>query len=338
MHRTIQTIGLSLISLLLIAGSMDLCARTYRWTDADGKVHYSDRLPAEHIKGARSHLDKRGLETRRIEAAKTKEELARAAELKRLREEKERLIAEQREKDLVLVRTFRSEDDILMARDGKLVSINTSIQIDRTNIHRLKLKLANMQKNAANTERQGKKISKNYLRDIENTRKTLKDAHANIIRKEQHKESIRQKYGADLQRFRELKNLREPRESLSSSFKDTRGSLLDTVVICDDESHCAALWAKAESYVRRHATTRLQLLAPSIIMTSAPAKDDDITIAVSRIVEPKVPGARLFLDLQCKASPRGKDFCTTAEVEQIRTGFREFLSAAKPGLTSSPPQ
>ncbi|MCB1831158.1 MAG: DUF4124 domain-containing protein, partial [Gammaproteobacteria bacterium] len=77
-------------------------------------------------------------------------------------------------------------------------------------------------------------------------------------------------------------------------------------------------------YVRQHATTRLQLLAESIIMTGAPIKDNDITIAVSRIVEPDVPGARLFMDLQCKESPRGKDFCLTPEVERIRTGFREF--------------
>ena len=327
MHWTTQTFGIFLVPILLLAGSMDLSARTYRWTDADGKVHYSDRLPPEHIKGARSHLDDQGLETKRVEAAKTKEELAREAELKQLRAAEKRLIEEQREKDLVLVRTFRNEDDIMMARDGKLVSIDTSILIDRSNINRLKLKLAEMQKNAADTERQGRKVSPNYLKEIESTRKTLKEAHANIIRKEQHKELIREKHNADLQRFRVLKHLRDPENSLEKSDNKQRVTLLETVVICEDDRQCDVLWAKAESYVRQHATTRLQLLADSIIMTAAPIKDDDITIAVSRIVEPNTPGARLFLDLQCKESPRGKDFCLTAEVELIRTGFRKFLGS-----------
>lgn len=327
MHWTTQTFGIFLVPILLLAGSMDLSARTYRWTDADGKVHYSDRLPPEHIKGARSHLDDQGLETKRVEAAKTKEELAREAELKQLRAAEKRLIEEQREKDLVLVRTFRNEDDIMMARDGKLVSIDTSILIDRSNINRLKLKLAEMQKNAADTERQGRKVSPNYLKEIESTRKTLKEAHANIIRKEQHKELIREKHNADLQRFRVLKHLRDPENSLVKSDNKQRVTLLETVVICEDDRQCDVLWAKAESYVRQHATTRLQLLADSIIMTAAPIKDDDITIAVSRIVEPNTPGARLFLDLQCKESPRGKDFCLTAEVELIRTGFRKFLGS-----------
>ena len=334
MRWTIQFFGMTLISILLIVGSEDLTARTYRWTDADGNVYYSDRLPAEHVKSARSHLNDQGIETKRVDAAKTEQELAREAELKRLKAEEKRLIEEQREKDLVLVRTFRNEDDILMARDGKIASIDTSIQIDRNNIYRLKLKLADMQKNAADAERQGHNVSDSYLKEIENTRKMLKEGHANIIRKEQHKESIKEKHNADLQRFRELKHLREPGNLTENTDDKKRVTLLETVVICDEDSQCDNLWAKAESYVRRHATTRLQLLADSIIMTAAPFKDDDITIAVSRIVEPDTPGARLFMDLQCKDSPRGKDFCLTPEVEQIRTGFREFLDGKEESLAA----
>jgi hypothetical protein len=311
---------------LLLIGSGDIAARTYRWVDESGRVQYSDRLPPEYAKGARSHLNKRGIETDRVERAKTAEELAREAELKQLQAEKQRLIEEQREKDRALLRTFRSEDDILMARDGKLASIDTSIQIDRSNIHRLKLKLASLQKNAADAERSGTKVSKGYLKQIESTRKTLKDAHANIIRKEQHKVQIREKHQADLVRFRELKHLRQAKQEQSDE-KSGRITLLETVVFCPDQASCDALWQRAEAYVRKHSTTRMQLLAESIIMTAAPAKDKDITIAVSRIVEPETTAAKLFLDLQCKESPRGKEFCGTPAVEAIRAGFRSFMGA-----------
>jgi len=327
-HRTSKNFGILLAAILLTA-SMGLHAFTYRWVDEEGNVHYSDRLPPEQAKAARSHLDKRGIETKRIEAAKTAEELAREKELEELRAVEQRLINEQQERDLVLMRTFRSEDDILMARDGKLASIDTSIQIDRTNIHRMKLKLSYMQKNAADIERQGQKISANLLKDIESTRKSLRDSHANIIHKEQQKASIREKYSNDLARFRELKKLRGPIEPADSPSAPRQATLLETVVICKDDTHCDELWVKAETYVREHATTRLQLLANSIIMTASPIKDNDITIAVSRIVEPGIPGAKLFMDLQCKDSPRGKDYCLTPEVDSVRTGFRQFLSQAQ---------
>ena len=186
-----------------------------------------------------------------------------------------------------------------------------------------------MQKNAADTERRGRKVSKNYLKQIESTRKALKDAHANIIRKEQQKEEIREKHLADQQRFRELKRLARPGQEQQPEEKKHL-TLLETVVLCPDQEQCDKLWQRAETYVRQHATTRLQLLADSIIMTAAPTKDKDITIAVSRIVEPNVSGAKLFMDLQCKDSPRGKDFCNTPAVEAIRTGFRRFLAAEAP--------
>ena len=325
MHWTTRTTA-SLALILLLIVSSGTTARTYRWVDENGRVRYSDRLPPEYVDKARSHLDRRGIETQRVERAKTQEELARDAELKQLQAEQQRLIEAQREKDRALLRTFRNEDDIQMARDGKLASIDTSIRIDRSNIHRLKLKLATLQKNAADAERSGSKVSDSYLKQIEGTRKTLKDAHANIIRKEQHKVQIREKHQADLVRFRELKHLHQPQQEHSDD-KTGRVTLLETVVFCPDQGSCDALWQRAEAYVREHATTRMQLLAESIIMTAAPLKDKDITIAVSRIVEPESSAAKLFMDLQCKESPRGKEFCATAEVEAIRAGFRSYMDA-----------
>ena len=316
---------LAVIVLALLA--IDSHAKTYRWVDANGRVHYSDRVPHEAIERERSRLDARGLEVEKIDRAKTAEELAQEAELKQLRLEEQRLIQEQRKKDRVLLRTFRSEDDILMTRDGKLTTIDASIQIIRSNIRRLKLKLAEMQKNAANLEREGKKISANYLKEIENTRQQLKGHYTSIIRKEQSKEVIRQLYAADLQRFQELKNLR-PEQRQKEQWQSGH-SLLETVVICSGESQCSQAWVLAEAYVRKHATTRLQMLADSIIMTASPLKDNDISITVSRIRNKERPGARLFMDLQCKESPRGRDFCETDEINQIRSGFREFLGAGK---------
>ncbi len=316
------------VTLLLLALlSTNTQAKTYRWVDADGRVHYSDRVPPEAVERERSRLDSRGLVVEKVERAKTAEELAREAELERLRLEEQRLIEEQRKKDRVLLRTFRSEDDILMTRDGKLTTIDASIQIIRSNIRRLKLKLAEMQKNAANLEREGKKISANYLKEIENTRQQLKGYYTAIIRKEQSKEAIRQQYAADLQRFQELKNLR-PRER-DREQEQNGHSLLETVVHCNDEARCNRAWELAEAYVRKHATTRLQMLADSIIMTGAALKDNDISITVSRIRNKEQPGARLFMDLQCKESPRGRDFCETEAVNRIRSGFREFLGSGQ---------
>ncbi len=323
----VRTNATALICLgLLLFNSSLAAAKLYRWVDDEGRVHYSDRVPAEVAGKARSQLNEQGLEVKKVEAAKTPEEIAREKELKRLRAEQKRLIEEQRAKDRVLLRTFRTEDDILMARNGKLAAIDVIIQVARSNIRRLKLKLADMQANAADLERRGEVISRRYLDEIESTRQQLKEGYASIIREERQKEVIRQKFSQDLQRFRKLKNLRE--EQSRAVDEPRRRSLLDTVVLCNDEPTCNRAWQQAERYVRKHATTRLQMLSDSIIMAAAPLTDKDISLTVSRIRKPGRPGAELFMDLQCKNSPRGNALCQSEEVERIRLGFRDFVRQA----------
>ncbi|MCP3870184.1 MAG: DUF4124 domain-containing protein [Gammaproteobacteria bacterium] len=325
-----RIIIIALISSILLVFSLSTQAgKMYRWEDDQGNVHYSDKVPPEHVQHARTRLNKRGIEVKKIGAAKTPEELAKEAEIKRLQLAKKRLIEEQRAQDRVLLRTFRSEDDITMTQDGKLSSLDNSILIIRTNIRRLKLRLSDMQHNAANRERRGKKVSKNMLKDIEATRKQLKDSYAVIIRREQDKEEIAKKYNADLARFQQLKNLNSEANA-DKKKEETRSLLLETVVVCEDNASCDRAWKLAETYTREHSTTRMQMLARSIIMTAAPLKDKDISITVSRIREPKKPGARLFMDLQCKGSPRGKEFCNSETVNKIRAGFRSFLSEPDP--------
>jgi hypothetical protein len=309
-------------------------ARLYRWVDESGRVHYTDRIPADQLDLPREQLNQRGIQVKKVEAAKTREQIEKEKELKKLRAAQQRLIEQQRAKDRVLLRTFRSGDDILMTRDGKLSSVDTSIQIIRSNIQQLKLRLADMQKSAADLERQGKSISKKFLEEIDSTRQQLKESYAAIIRKEEGKEKIRKKYAADLARFNELKNLR-PEGGIGLSDQKRRYSLLETVVTCADQAGCDADWKLAEEYVRANATTRIQMLARNIIMTANPVTDKDISITVARIRAQGEPGARLFMDLQCKRSPRGRDLCESDPVDQIRRGFREFL---RKGLTKASPQ
>lgn len=314
-----------LLCTLAVFSAATVAGKLYRWVDEEGKVHYSDRVPPDQSRNERRLLDRRGFELDRVEKAKSKQEIAREEELMRLRAEKQRLIEQQKKRDEVLLSTFRTEDDLLMASNGRIASIDTIIQITRTSIRQMKDVLARFQKRAADLERHGKQISQNLLKSIDTNRLQLQNAYAFIIKKEQEKEAVISKTKIDLARFRALKKI-EPKSASPVSISKS-GSLLETVVICDDENVCREKWSLAETYVRKHSTTRIQMLSKTIIMTSAALKDSDISITVSKIREKNVPGAKLFMDLQCKDSPRGADLCKSDSVEQIRIGFKYFLNA-----------
>jgi hypothetical protein len=309
------------VTILLAAGTAD--AKMYRWVDDDGKVHYSDKVPPDDAKQARSELNSRGVEVEHVEAAKTPEELARQAELERLRAEQQRLIEKQEAEDRVLLATFRSEDDIIMARDGKITAVSVMISILRNNIKNAKTRLADLQMVAAERERSGKKVLPITLEQIEEKRSQISESYASILQREQEQEEIRKKFQYDLERFRILKHLK-PRAKTESEEKK-EGTLLETVIMCENESTCNTLWKRAGEYLKAHSTTQLQLVGKNIMMTKAPTKDDDISITISRLSNEDDAGLRLFMDLQCKISPRGKDLCRSEKVRKIRTDFRHKL-------------
>ncbi len=323
----ITAISIALILLLTLPLSA-MGGKLYRWVDADGRVQYSDRVPPEQQARGHSRLDESGIELEKVKAARSKEaiqeDLAREKALKRLRAEQQRLIESQKAADRVLLRTFRAEDDIKMARDGKLTAIDVHIQVIRGNIKRLKNRLEDLQKGAADMERQGKKASLNYLNDMTSLHQQIKDAYASIIVKERDKDTIWANHEDDLRRFRTLKKLQPEKPGITPS--QQTASLLETVVQCPDTESCDLAWKKATAYVELHATTRLQLASDIILLTRTPIQDDEFSLTVSRIAEKKGTGAEIFLDLLCKNSPGGEKFCLSDKIKNIRSNFRPALT------------
>lgn len=312
-----------LLSLLLGLGNAS-AAKLYRWVDQDGNVHFSDQVPPEAIQGAHSQLNKQGMTVERQQAVKSAEEKAREEELERLRKEQQRLAAEQQARDKALLRTFRSEDDIVLTRNGKLAAVDSQIQLTQSNIKRLKRTLANMQANAAKMEKQGRTLSQKYRDDITATQRQIEDSYAAILRREQEKAQIVASYDRDLARFRQLRNLNEDK---APSPRDKPSVFLDTVVGCEAGAQCDRYWSKARAYVEQHATTPVQVDSERILMTAPPRRNTDLSLTVSRQSPSDGPGERIFLDVQCRDTALGAEFCDSPAVEAVRSGF-------KPGITT----
>ncbi|MEJ2455525.1 MAG: DUF4124 domain-containing protein [Candidatus Thiodiazotropha sp.] len=300
-------------------------AKLYKWVDEEGHTHYSDKLPPTEVKRARSQLDEHGVTVDRVDAAKTPEQLRQEAEEQRLRREQERLAEKQRQEDRVLLRTFRSEDDIVMARDGQIQAVDTYIRVTESNIKRLKHTLTEMQKNAAELELSGQAISPRYRKDIEDKRQALKDSYQSIVQHEEEKNRIRQSFAKDLNRFRELKQLvqtNDPMQEANQSYTEALKNVYD----CTSDSDCEQPWQRARAYVKKHSTTQVKMDGENILMTGAPVENDDISITVSRIRDRKTDQTLIFMDLQCKETSQGIALCKGGErVRRIKEGFQAAL-------------
>lgn len=326
MRKTAWVVGAVTTALLVFSVAE---AKLYRWVDEDGQIHFSDKMPPELKDKAHATIDEnQGTVLEEVEAARSREELIREAkreeELDRLRAQQQQLVEEQEAKDQVLLRTFHSEDDIRLVRNNKIEALNVKSEITRGNIRRVKRELAELQRTAADTERQGRKVSEAILKEMDSTKERLNVQYAALVRHEQQKRAIEEDYQVTVQRFRTLKNLEQKPQEEEIAGVDV-GLLDDSLVPCGDETACAAMWERAEAYVRKNATTRVQSVGDRVIMTAPPRKDEEVSITVSRVEDPGQE-AMIFMDLQCGTdNPISREFCESRAVEQIRKGFAPFI-------------
>jgi hypothetical protein len=313
------------IFLLLVLAALPAEARLYKWVDEQGNVHYTDRVPPEVTERERAELDARGMTINKTQAAKTPEEIAREKQLEELRAEQKRVEAEQRALDEVLLRTFRSEDDIVMARDGKVASVDTLIDVTRGTIAKQQERLTEMQRQAADMERQGKPVSPKQIEEMDALRDHIDDNYAAIVQNEQARQAIIDKHDRDLRRFRQLKTPEKAAQEAPQA--KARVALLDTVVACKDAAECDRLWGKAEAYVRANATTLVRMTGKSILATAPPQDDAEYSLTLSRLPDRDGSGVRLFLDLQCRDTAQGREFCKGPRASKVRDGFRAAVTA-----------
>jgi len=314
--------------LVFVAAVQLASAQMYRWTDEEGNTHYSDKIPSDAIKGSHALINKRGLTVDTRGAATSEEEYARNLELMRLQAEQQKELERQRAKDRVLLNTFRSEDDIILSRDGKLSTYDTQIRIAYTNIRRLKNRLGQQQEYAALLERKGKKVDAKTKRNIELTHQEIQSNYETILRQEHDKERIEEKYADDLNRFRRLVQMQNINMAQAETIEATRNQnmLVETAIRCEDEAHCKDLWNKALGYGKANATTPVHTDTEGFFMTMPAIKSDDISITVSRIRPDKKGNDVIFMDVQCKKNVAYQTSCTTAEAQKIRDGFKAAVA------------
>ena len=326
------------ISILLACISQTAEAKLYKWVDENGDTQYSDKIPPSAIKKSHEQLDKQGLVVNKKARAKTPEEVEEEQRVRKLQLETQRRMEKQRAKDRVLLSTYRSEDDIILARDGKLATYDAQIRITYNNIARLKDRLSYQKKRAASLERQGKNIPQQLQVGIDNTRKEINQNYASILRQENGKKRIRANYAADLKRFRELSKLKEESKPAAvqdpSTLKDE--TLVKTVLRCDNKAECDKLWKKAKDFVRKHATTPVYVDANHIFITQPPRNNKDLSLTLSRLKTKDATGEIIFLDIQCNKEVATDTWCTRKDGLALRESFRPTLLKQTTGAKTKP--
>lgn len=181
-------------------------AKTYRWVDENGQVHYSDHLPPKDVNRAYSVMSKEGITVDKVEKAKTKEELEEEARRQQQELEREQRVKEQAAYDHILLDTYTAVSDLEDTRDRYIATLEGLIKVAQHKLSNLNRDLENFRRSAANLERNGKTVPPDLSQDIAKLQSQVEAEHSFIAAQRAQQKKVREKFAADIRRYKELKS------------------------------------------------------------------------------------------------------------------------------------
>jgi Domain of unknown function (DUF4124) len=201
---------LSAAVLALLAGSAaaqsEKQKKLYRWVDKNGQVHYGDSVPAEYAEQDREVLNRQGVPVGREEGTVTPEEAAaKAVADKAARDEQKRKL-----RDRVLLQTYQSVQELEILRDNRLDLVDAQLTIQEQSLSNLRAQRAQIERMAAryapaNGTADAQPLPDEVAVDLERSANDIQTQEANLVRRRQERENIRQTFEADIERYKELR-------------------------------------------------------------------------------------------------------------------------------------
>lgn len=115
---------------------LPLDATYYRWTDDDGKTHYSYSIPASKSQLGHVEINKQGMKTKKVISAKRKKQLKKLEKIRQLQKDQAAKASKKQEyqdkEDNLLLSVFSTEKELVKAYGTKLQLAQVTIDLLKT--------------------------------------------------------------------------------------------------------------------------------------------------------------------------------------------------------------
>lgn len=200
---------LLLVLPLTLAASVALAQSVYRWVDDQGEIHYGQSVPPEFKDYGYVRLGPDGMVRERVEPALNPEQIAERRRQRAKQARQEAAERSQEARDRMLLATYSSEADLRKALDMQLAGLESQRASTRMALDLVENRFETLIGRAADLSREGRDVSQGLQADIEETRAELRGLRRDLERLEVRKQRARDRFSANLERYRELTAPRE---------------------------------------------------------------------------------------------------------------------------------
>jgi len=215
-HNGVRSIGGTLLknlvwvvcAFLALASSIGSAAsssdrKLYKWVDEQGVTHYGDHVPPEYAAQEQHVINAQGIETERIEAQKTGDQLA-------AEEQKKRDAEASANRDRNLLNTYVSVSEIERLRDQRLELLADQVKVTGQFLEILngrlkKLQLASMRFRPYSNDPHAPAMSDQIAEDLVRVGTDIRTQEENLREKRSEESAMSKQFDSDIARFKELR-------------------------------------------------------------------------------------------------------------------------------------
>jgi hypothetical protein len=179
--------------------------KLYKWVDAQGITHYGDNIPPEYASQEQHIINSQGVETDRVEAQETPEQMA--------ADEQKRVDAEQSaSRDRNLLNTYVSVSDIERLRDQRLDLLTDQVKVTGQFLEILdgrlkKLRDASMRFRPYNSDPKAPRLPDQVAEDLVHVGTDIRTQLENLREKRSEAAIMSKQFENDIARYKQLKGI-----------------------------------------------------------------------------------------------------------------------------------
>jgi hypothetical protein len=179
--------------------------KLYKWVDEQGITHFGDHIPPEYASQEQHVVNSQGVETERIEAQRTPEQMA--------AEEKKKFEAEQKtSRDKNLLNTYVSVSEIERLRDQRLALLSDQIKVtgqflEILNGRMKKLRVGSQRFRPYSSDPKAPPMSDQVAEDLVRVGNDIHTQEENLREKRSEEATMSKQFESDIARFKELKGI-----------------------------------------------------------------------------------------------------------------------------------
>lgn len=193
------------ISTALICGSFAAQAKMYKWVDEKGQMHFGDRIPVKYQLKAHDELNESGVVLKSNPAAKTAEERYEEKQLAKIHNAALAKDKKKKQRDRVLLDTYTTERDLLLARDSRLDAVGSQIKLAESIVRDSNKKITSLEERVLVIEESNRKVPADLYKQIESQQQQIavhEEVKAGHVKR---RDLVAKQFNGYVERFKILK-------------------------------------------------------------------------------------------------------------------------------------